>query len=86
MPMPMEIVVTDMGGAKTMYYVPIRMMWGAKAAEGSMPREVMEDWPWTNSEYELAIPIKKKDIKRIEIDPSHRITDLKIDDNSWEQE
>lgn len=86
MPMPIEIVVTDMGGSKSVYQIPLRMMWGSKQAENSLPTKVMEDWPWTNSEYELAIPLKKKEIKSIEIDPSRRMADLMLKDNDWNQE
>ncbi len=86
MPMPIEVVVTDQTGAKAVYQIPLRMMWGSKQPENDLPTQVMADWPWTNTEYELEIPMKKKDIKTIEIDPSHRMADLQPMDNGWPKE
>ena len=85
MPMPVDVVVTDIRGGKRVYQIPTRLMWGSKKPETTLPTEVLEDWPWTKSEYEFSIPMKRKDIKSVEIDPSKRMADLKPDNNVWEQ-
>jgi len=84
MPMPMEVVVTTKDGSETNYYIPLRIMRGEKKAEGDKGHKVQEDWAWTNSSYELVVPTKRKEITKIEIDPSGRLADVKASNNVWE--
>lgn len=86
MPMPIELVVTEVSGKKSLYYIPLGIMWGEKKAEGSMPRTVMTAWRWTDLDYELEIPIPLKDIAQIDIDPSQRLADHRPKGNSWTNE
>jgi len=43
----------------------------------------MKDWPWTNSKYEMIIPIKARDIATIEIDPTGRLADIDRTNNQF---
>lgn len=86
MPMPMEVVVTQKDGSQSNYYIPLRIMRGEKKADGDLPLQVQEDWPWTNTEYALVVPFKRKTIVKIEIDPSGRVADVKAKNNVWEAE
>lgn len=84
MPMPVELYVTEKSGKTSIFYVPLGIMWGEKKAEGDTPRTVMPHWRWTDTEYEMEIPIPLKEIERIDIDPTGRMADVKSGNNSWE--
>lgn len=81
MPMPVEVVVEYNNGDKEKYYMPLRIMRGEKQDDGSMPRKVLPDWPWTYPTYTFSIPVSGEDIKSIEIDPSKRMADINQSDN-----
>ena len=85
MPMPLDIRVTEANGKQTIYYIPLQMMRGEKIHEGTLDREVLEDWPWTNPEYEFEIPCKFKKVVKIEIDPHHGMAETEIDNNIYEK-
>ncbi len=85
MPMPIDILVTEAGGKKTMYNIPLRMMRGEKT-DGTLGKlEVLEDWPWTHPEYKFELPIEMEKIVKIEIDPNHGMAETDIDNNVYEQ-
>jgi hypothetical protein len=85
MPMPVDVVVTDKKGDKTTYTIPLRIMRGEKTSDTGEEIKVAKDWPWTNPTYELVIPMKFKKIRKVEIDPSIRMADVKRGDNTWEK-
>ncbi len=85
MPMPVDVVITDSKNRKTVYTIPLRMMRGEKTSDLGDEIKVAEDWPWTNPTYELVIPMKFKKIKKVEIDPSIRMADVKRGDNNWKK-
>ena len=76
MPMPVDVLVTYKDGTKELHYVPMNLMYGAKAAEDNTPFIVHQEWKWTHPEYALSIKHKVQDIKEIEIDPSQRLADV----------
>lgn len=81
-PMPLDITVKDKEGVEYQYYVPVELMRGEKPAEeGQGSRVVMPDWEWVNPTYTLSLPIKKRHIESIQIDPSTRLADLNPADN-----
>lgn len=89
MPMPLEVVVTyknKKNTEKALYYIPTVLMRGEKQDEVEYGvRTIMPDWPWTNSVYELNIPIKLRNIEKIEIDPSLRMADIDRKNNTYER-
>lgn len=89
MPMPLDIVVTYKDGKLIQlqtYNIPLDMMRGHKMDELKNGNQtVMPDWKWTHSVYELNLPINEKDIQKIEIDPSLRLADIKLENNVWEE-
>jgi len=85
MPMPVDVVVTDSKNRKTVYTIPLRIMRGEKTSDLGEEIKVAEDWPWTKPVYELVIPMKFKKIKKVEIDPSFRMADVKRNNNTWEK-
>lgn len=81
MPMPMDLVITQKDGTKTLYYIPLGSMRGEKPKEGDMERIVLEDWAWTHPEYAFEAYIPYESIKTIEIDPSGRLADINRSNN-----
>ncbi|MCH2044265.1 MAG: M1 family metallopeptidase [Saprospiraceae bacterium] len=81
MPMPIDLVI-DYAKKKDdvvteLYYIPMRIMRGEKKNENKYNKHiVLKDWAWTDKTYELVIPHKLKDIKKITIDPSARLADV----------
>jgi hypothetical protein len=85
MPMPMDILVEYADGTKETFYIPLRMMSFEK--ENPTPqikRTVLADWPWANPNYFFEIPKAKSSIKKIIIDPSTLMTDVKRENNVFE--
>lgn len=84
MPMPIEVEVTLTDSTSTVYYMPLRIMWGKKQNEYPEKEWVQkEDWKWVDPEYNLSIPEPIDSIQKIEIDPSHRMMDIDRENNIW---
>jgi Peptidase family M1 domain len=81
MPMPIDVLVTYKDGSKELHYIPLDLMFGAKAAEGSLIPYLHDEWKWVNLEYQLPVNHGIKDIKEIEIDPSKRLADVNRNNN-----
>jgi hypothetical protein len=85
MPMPIDVLVEYIDGTKESYYIPLRMMYFEK--ENPTPeikRTVLIDWTWAESNYQFIIPKDKKSIKKIIIDPSGLMADVKANNNVFE--
>lgn len=85
MAMPLDIVVTYTDGDKELFYAPLEGMRGEKPAEDKMERTVLPDHRWVDPVYEFEIPSKMKKIASIEIDPSHRMADIDLENNVWKK-
>ncbi len=81
MPMPIDVMVTFKDGSQEMHYIPLNLMYGNKPSERAIPRIVHEEWRWTHPDYDLEINRSIKDIKSIEIDPTHRLADVNLGNN-----
>ena len=82
MPMPLDIAVTLKDGTVKVYNIPLTIMRGAKnKSKYKSYKVVSEDWPWTNPTFTLCIDVKKKEIEKIEIDPSFRLSDVNRENN-----
>ena len=85
MPMPIDLSVVYTDGTKENFYIPLRMMSFEK--ENPTPdikRTVLPDWSWANPNYFLEIKRSKSDIKKITIDPSGLMADVKLENNVFE--
>ena len=85
MPMPIDILVEYTDGTKETFYIPLRMMSFEK--ENPTPeikRTVLPDWAWAYPTYFFEIPQAKSAIKKISIDPSGLMTDVKRENNTFE--
>lgn len=86
MPMPMDILVEYIDGTKECFYIPLRMMSFEKPNQNlDIKRTVLNDWAWANPVYEFVISKNKADIKKITLDPSGLMADVKQADNSYEK-
>lgn len=89
MPMPLDVLVEfeDEKGMmrQELYYIPLDLMRGEKPDEmvWASHRTVLPDWRWTHPRYEMLVPIKLKSIKKIVIDPSQRMADIKQGNNMY---
>ncbi len=87
MPMPLDILVVDAEGNQETYYVPLRMMRGKKENPyPSLKRTIVEDWPWTNSTYELIVDKSVENIAGILVDPSKLMADVNQENNTYQPE
>jgi hypothetical protein len=86
MPMPIEIMVEYTNGSKELYYIPLRMMYFIKENPyPNLKRTILPDWTWVNPNYELNIMTPKDaTIKKITIDPSNLMADIKKENNVFE--
>ena len=83
MPMPIDLLVEYIDGTKESFYIPLRMMSFEKV--NPMPeikRTVLHDWAWGNPNYIFSID--KTNIKKITIDPSGLMADIKKENNVYE--
>jgi len=85
MPMPIDLLVEYTDGSKESFYIPLRMMSFEKENPNSnVKRTVLSDWAWAYPSYALSISRNKADIKKITIDPSGLMADVKRENNVYE--
>ncbi len=85
MPMPIDILVEYTDGSKEAFYIPLRMMNFEKENQNpEMKRTVINDWAWANPVYSFSLPKAKRDIKKITLDPTELMADIKKDNNFFE--
>ena len=86
MPMPIDLLVEYADGTMESFYIPLRQMHYEK--ENPMPavkRTVLSDWTWAASNYDFTIGKSKSTIKKITIDPSGLMADVKQENNVYKQ-
>ena len=85
MPMPIDLLVQYTDGSEDSFYIPLRMMSFEKAnPTPEISRTVLRDWTWGDPNYSFNISKTKDKIKKITIDPSGLMADVKPDNNSYE--
>lgn len=85
MAMPLDIVVTYTNGDQEIFYAPLEGMRGEKPAENKSERTVLPDHRWVDLSYEFEIPEKMKKVAKVEIDPTHRMADVDLENNVWKK-
>ena len=84
MPMPIDILVEYNDGTKESFYIPLRMMSFEK--ENPTPqikRTTLKDWAWAYPTYFFEIRQAKTNIKKITIDDSGLMADVKRENNTF---
>jgi hypothetical protein len=85
MPMPIDLTVTYTDGSTESFYIPLRMMNFIKPNPNpEVKRTVLTDWAWAMSNYGFTIDKNKAAIKKITIDPSGLMADVKASNNVYE--
>lgn len=85
MPMPIDLQLTLKDGSTQMHYIPLNLMYAAKASENSNEvRTVYEPWRWTHPTYTIELKSKLTDLKKVEIDASRRMADVNRKNNVLE--
>jgi hypothetical protein len=85
MPMPIDLLVEYNDGTKETFYIPLRMMGYEKPnPTPEIKRTVLKDWSWGNPNYFFELDKPKSSIKKIIIDPSGLMADVKRDNNTVE--
>ena len=84
MPIPIDVLVEYQDGAKESFYIPLRMMnFEKENPDLAVKRTVLKDWAWAYQTYEMSLPIDKI-VKKITLDPSGLMADVKRDNNVFE--
>ncbi|MBC7606184.1 MAG: M1 family metallopeptidase [Burkholderiales bacterium] len=84
MPMPIDLTVEYTDGTKQAFYIPLRMMSFEKEnPDPETKRTILKDWAWAYSTYEFSLSKQINSIKKITIDPSGLMADVKQDNNSY---
>ena len=82
MPMPIDVLVDYADGTKESFYIPLRMMNFEKANPNpTIKRTVLSDWTWAHPTYTFWVDSNTKTIKKISIDPSELMADVKKENN-----
>ena len=85
MPMPIDLMVEYTDGTTESFYIPLRMMSFEKENPNpSVKRTVLSDWAWAYPTFEFTIAKPKTTIKKITIDPSGLMADVKRENNTYE--
>jgi hypothetical protein len=85
MPMPIDVLIEYTDGTKESFYIPLRMMSFEKENPNpAIKRMVLSDWTWAYPTYEFSVSKNKTTIKKVTIDPSGLMADVKQADNSYE--
>ncbi|RTY76414.1 MULTISPECIES: M1 family metallopeptidase [unclassified Flavobacterium] len=85
MPMPIDLLVEYTDGTTESFYIPLRMMSFEKENPNpAIKRTVLNDWAWAYPTFEFDISKSKTSIKKITIDPSGLMADLKKENNTYE--
>ena len=85
MPMSIDVLVEYTDGTKESYYIPLRMMNFQKAnPTPEIKRTVLTDWAWAMPNYEFSIQKPLSSIKKITIDSSELMADVKRENNTFE--
>ena len=82
MPMPIDVEVRYTDGERSLHTIPLRMMRGAKETDQGQTFKLEHDWPWTHKTYELDVERPLDEIESVNIDPSMRLADINLKNNS----
>ncbi len=74
MPMPIDLKVTYIDGSMENFNIPLRMTYGTKPTNATL----LKDWAWAYPTYTFKT---KKEIKKVEIDPSKLMADSNLENN-----
>ncbi|MEO9966558.1 MAG: M1 family metallopeptidase [Reichenbachiella sp.] len=80
MPMPLDVEITTKSGDVHKYHIPLGMTRGTRSLEDET---LMTPWRWVNPYYSFEIELNKDEIESIIIDPTRRMSDINLENNSY---
>lgn len=84
-PMPIEVMITYQDQSQEQIYMPNPLMrWHKENPNPTIKWTVQPGWGWAHPTFTFTINKPKKDIKKIEIDPSGYMADVNRKDNVFE--
>jgi len=87
MGMPIDLGVLYKDGRRTMYNIPLQMMFGEKPPiDGFSDWRIEKDWAWARPTYTLIVDAPLTEIELLVIDPLELLADINLDDNVFENE
>lgn len=87
MPMPLDIFVVYADRSQETFHVPLRMMHFVKENPyKQLKRTVLPDWAWAYPTYEFVLPVSKKEIIALIIDPSMHMADINKENNMYQKD
>jgi hypothetical protein len=87
MGMPIDLGVLYKDGSRTMYNIPLQMMFGEKPPlDGFSDWRIEKDWAWARPTYTLIVDAPLTEIELLVIDPLELLADINLDDNVFENE
>lgn len=85
--MPLDILVTYEDDSQELFYIPAHAMRGEKNFEKkyypNAKFTTLSPWGWPAPLYAFSV---EKPLKKVEIDPTHRLADVHQEDNRWSRE
>ncbi len=81
-PMPIDFGVLTKDNKMLNYQIPLNMTHSWKQKDNFGTFKTLDYWPWTQKEYSFTIPYTKEQLSKLSIDPSLRLADVNLDDNS----
>jgi aminopeptidase N len=86
MPMPIDLKIEYKDDTFETFYIPLRMMNFEKENPNiEIKRTTLNDWAWAYPTFEFSIAKSKNTIKKITIDPSALMADIKKENNVYQQ-
>lgn len=87
MGMPIDLGVVLKDGRKTMYNIPLQMMFGEKPPiKGFSDWRIEKDWAWARPTYSLIVDAPFNEIEFMVIDPLELLADIDLDNNVFENQ
>ncbi|MGY6562804.1 MAG: M1 family metallopeptidase [Luteibaculaceae bacterium] len=86
MPMPIDLVLTLKDGSTVNYNIPTNVQLQPKKENLYNKTEYLKPWPFTHNSYTVTLNVAKKDIVRMEIDPTLRMADIDRSNNVYPAE
>ena len=81
MPFPIDLEVVYKNGRREMYYIPLQIMRVDKPLQKNTIK--LKDWAWANPLYSFDVS-GPEEIASITVDPTNKIADINLTNNSYE--
>lgn len=84
-PMPVDFTVNLKNGQKRQFSIPMNMTRNWKQQDSGVRYTVLPAWPFTQKTYTASIDVPADQIMSVEIDETHRLADVHLENNTFPQ-